>query len=108
MFGGLIGTLSQTSSSEAQKRRADIEKRQQEKLKSQDDEYDGLKKKRRERRDFIRKKETPFYEREAVCGCYPSDVVWKVLIGFIQMRTRHDNMRAAARFLKTRTQPSLV
>lgn len=66
LFGGLLGTLSQSSTSAAQKRRADIEKRQQDKLKSQADEYDELKKRRRERRDVIRRKETPFYEREAV------------------------------------------
>jgi hypothetical protein len=66
LFGGLLGTLSQSSNSAAQKRRADIEKRQQDKLKSQDDEYDGLKKRRKERRDAIRRKEKPFYEREAV------------------------------------------
>lgn len=66
LFGGLLGTLSQSSTSAAQKRRADIEKRQQDKLKSQDDEYDGLKKRRKERRDAIRRKEMPFYEREAV------------------------------------------
>jgi hypothetical protein len=66
LFGGLLGTLSQSSNSAAQKRRADIEKRQQAKLKSQDDEYDGLKKRRKERRDAIRMKEKPFYEREAV------------------------------------------
>lgn len=66
LFGGLLGTLSQGSASAAQKRRADIEKKQQEKLKSQDDEYDGLKKRRKERRDAIRRRETPFYEREAV------------------------------------------
>lgn len=67
LFGGLLGTLSQSSTSAAQKRRADIEKRQQDKLKSQADEYDELKKRRRERRDVIRRKEKPFYEREAVC-----------------------------------------
>ncbi|KAJ5712623.1 hypothetical protein N7493_009091 [Penicillium malachiteum] len=88
LFGALLGTLSQSSSSAAQKRRADIEKKQQDKLKSQADEYDGLKKKRKERRDFIRRKETPFYEREA-------------------MRTRHANLIAAAHFLKTRTEPIL-
>lgn len=67
LFGGLLGTLSQSSTTAAQKRRADIEKRQQDKLKSQADEYDGLKKRRKERRDAIRRKEKPFYEREAVC-----------------------------------------
>ncbi|KAI2789470.1 hypothetical protein POX_d04961 [Penicillium oxalicum] len=88
LFGGLLGTLSQSSTTAAQKRRADIEKRQQDKLKSQADEYDGLKKRRKERRDLIRKKETPFYEQEA-------------------MRTRHETLIAMAHSLKTRTEPVL-
>lgn len=70
LFGALLGTLSQSSASAAQKRRADIEKRQQEKLQLQADEYDELKKRRKERRETIRRKEKPFYEREAVCLCF--------------------------------------
>lgn len=66
LFGGLLGTLSQSSTSAAQRRRADIEKRQQDKLKNQAEEFDGLQSRRKERRDAIRKKEMPFYEREAV------------------------------------------
>lgn len=66
LFGALLGTLSQSSNSVANKRRANIEKRQQDKLKSQAEEYDELKKQRRDRRDAIRKKEQPLYEREAV------------------------------------------
>ncbi|OQE27581.1 hypothetical protein PENSTE_c004G04089 [Penicillium steckii] len=88
LFGGLLGTLSQSSTSAAQKRRADIEKRQQDKLKNQAEEYDGLRSRRKELREAIRRKETPFYEREA-------------------MQTRHSNMIAAAHFLKTRTEPVL-
>ncbi|KAJ5690684.1 hypothetical protein N7462_005076 [Penicillium macrosclerotiorum] len=89
LFGALLGTLSQRgSNSPAQKRRADIEKRQQDKLKSQAEEYDGLRKRRKERRELIRKKEKPFYEREA-------------------MRTRHSNLIAMAHFLKTSTEPVL-
>ncbi|KAJ5811467.1 hypothetical protein N7474_007768 [Penicillium riverlandense] len=88
LFGGLLGTLSQSSTSAAQRRRADIEKKQQEKLKSQAEEYGELKKQKREQRDAIRKKEHPLYEREA-------------------MRTRHANMLAMAHSLKTRTKPVL-
>ncbi|CAG7953361.1 unnamed protein product [Penicillium nalgiovense] len=88
LFGGLLGTLSQSSSSAAQRRRADIEKKQQEKLKSQDVEYGELKKRRKEQRDEIRRRETPLYEREA-------------------MQTRHSNMLAMARFFKTQAQPAL-
>ncbi|KAJ5800337.1 uncharacterized protein N7518_002405 [Penicillium psychrosexuale] len=88
LFGGLLGTLSQSSSSAAQRRRADIEKKQQEKLKSQDAEYGELKKRRKEQRDEIRRRETPLYEREA-------------------MQTRHSNMLAMAHFFKTQAEPAL-
>ncbi|KAJ5506746.1 Pinin/SDK/MemA protein [Penicillium expansum] len=88
LFGGLLGTLSQSSSSAAQRRRADIEKKQQEKLKSQDAEYGELKKRRKEQRDEIRRRETPLYEREA-------------------MQTRHSNMLALAHFHKTQAKPAL-
>lgn len=76
LFGGLLGTLSQKSNSAAQKRRADIEKKQQDKLRLQADEYDDLKKRRRERRDTIRRKEKPFYEREAVSLPFPARLSW--------------------------------
>ena len=66
LFGALLGTLSQSSNSAAQKRRADIERRQQDKLKLQDEEYGELKKKRREERIAIRKKEQRLYEEESV------------------------------------------
>lgn len=67
LFGGLLGTLSQKPSNAAQRRRADIEKKQQDKLKSQDVKYDELKKQRKEEREEIRRREKPLYEREAVC-----------------------------------------
>lgn len=73
LFGALLGTLSQSSNSAAQKRRADIERRQQDKLKLQDEEYGEVKKKRREERMVIRKREQRDYEEEAVC-CL---ILWK-------------------------------
>ncbi|PYI04351.1 hypothetical protein BO78DRAFT_399033 [Aspergillus sclerotiicarbonarius CBS 121057] len=88
LFGGLLGTLSQSSNSAAQKRRADIERRQQDKLKLQDEEYGELKKKRREERTVVRKKKQRLYEEES-------------------MRTRHSNLMAMAHFLKTKTEPVL-
>ncbi|KAJ5940315.1 hypothetical protein N7516_000483 [Penicillium verrucosum] len=74
--------------SAAQRRRADIEKKQQEKLKSQDAEYGELKKRRKEQHDEIRRREMPLYEREA-------------------MQTRHSNMLALANFHKTQAKPVL-
>ncbi|KAE8154736.1 pinin/SDK/memA/ protein conserved region-domain-containing protein [Aspergillus avenaceus] len=88
LFGALLGTLSQRSNPAAQKRRADIERRQQDKLKLQDEEYGELKKKKREERSVIRKKEQRLYEEEA-------------------MRTRHANILAMAHFLKTKAEPAL-
>jgi hypothetical protein len=67
LFGGLLGTLSQKPTNAAQRRRADIEKKQQEKLKTQDVEYGELKKRRKEQREEIRRREKPLYEREVVC-----------------------------------------
>ncbi|OJJ37623.1 hypothetical protein ASPWEDRAFT_171092 [Aspergillus wentii DTO 134E9] len=88
LFGGLLGTLSQGSNSAAQRRRADIERRQQDKLKLQDEEYGELKKKRRDERVATRKKDQRLYEEES-------------------MRTRHSNLVAMAHFLKTKTKPVL-
>ncbi|KAF7117986.1 hypothetical protein CNMCM5793_007355 [Aspergillus hiratsukae] len=88
LFGALLGTLSQRSNTAAQKRRADIEQKQQDKLKLQDEEYDELKKKKREERAALRKKEQRYYEEES-------------------MRTRHSNLLAMAHFLKTKSEPVL-
>lgn len=66
LFGALLGTLSQRSSTAAEKRRADIERKQQVKLKLQDEEYDELKKKKREERVALRKKRQRYYEEESV------------------------------------------
>ncbi|KAL2864462.1 pinin family protein [Aspergillus lucknowensis] len=88
LFGSLLGTLSQSSNSAAQRRRADIERKQQDKLKLQDEEYGELKKKRREERLVIWKKEQKLYEKE-------------------MMHTRHTNLLATAHFLKTKTEPVL-
>ncbi|KAL4988360.1 pinin/SDK/memA/ protein conserved region-domain-containing protein [Aspergillus falconensis] len=88
LFGSLLGTLSQSSNSAAQRRRADIERKQQDKLKLQDEEYGELKKKRLEERFATRKKEQKVYEKE-------------------MMHTRHENLLAMAHFLKTKSEPVL-
>lgn len=67
LFGNLLGTLSQSSSSTAQKRRADIEKKQQVKLKQQTEEYDGKKKAQLEELRKIRLKEQVKYDEQSVC-----------------------------------------
>lgn len=66
LFGALLGTLSQKPSTAAQRRRADIERKQQAKLKMQDEEYDEIKRKRREDVIALRKKEQKYLEMESV------------------------------------------
>jgi hypothetical protein len=67
LFGALLGTLSQGSSNAAQKRRADIEKRQQDKLKKQDEEGEAKRRERLESLKAMRRKEQVIYEEKTVC-----------------------------------------
>lgn len=67
LFGALLGTLSQSSSSTAQRRRIDIEKKQQAKLKLQAEEYDEKKKLRLEALMVIRRQEQKKYDKQSVC-----------------------------------------
>lgn len=67
LFGALLSTLSQSSSSTAQKRRTDIEKRQQAKLKLQAEEYDEEKKLRLEALMEVRRREQKKYNKQSVC-----------------------------------------
>ena len=67
LFGALLGTLSQSSSSTAQKRRVDIEKKQQAKLKLQAEEYDEKKKSQLDALLNIRRQEQKKYEKQSVC-----------------------------------------
>lgn len=66
LFGALLGTLSQSSSSAAQKRRTDIERKQQAKLKLQAEEYDEQKKQRLEALKAARQKEQKIYDKQSV------------------------------------------
>ncbi|KAL9111277.1 MAG: hypothetical protein Q9227_004356 [Pyrenula ochraceoflavens] len=88
LFGALLGTLSQSSSSPAQKRRADIERKQQDKLKEKEQEFDDERRQRREKILEKRKKEQVLWDREST-------------------RIRHQNMLSTAHFLKTQSEPSL-
>ena len=67
LFGALLGTLSQSSSSTAQKRRVDIEKKQQAKLKLQADEFDEKRKQRLEALMEVRREEQKKYNEQSVC-----------------------------------------
>ena len=66
LFGALLGTLSQSSSSTAQKRRTDIEKKQQAKLKMQAEEQDEEKRMKREAIDTVRKGVQRNFDRQSV------------------------------------------
>ena len=66
LFGALLGTLAQSSSSTAQRRRVDIEKKQQAKLKLQDEEYDEKKKLRLDALMEARRREQKKYDKQSV------------------------------------------
>lgn len=66
LFGALLGTLSQSSSSTAQKRRTDIERKQQAKLKLQADEFDEKKKQRLDAIMKVRRLEQKKYFKQSV------------------------------------------
>ncbi|KAL9603923.1 MAG: hypothetical protein Q9219_000861 [cf. Caloplaca sp. 3 TL-2023] len=88
LFGALLGTLSQSSSSTAQKRRTDIERKQQAKLRAQAEEYDEQKRQRLESIMAVRRKEQKKYDKQS-------------------MHIRHSNMLAQAHFLQTKSEPKL-
>lgn len=88
LFGGLLSTLSQSTSNGQQKRRFEIEKRQQEKAKQQKVEDEGRKVERLARLREIRKVEQVKFDEQS-------------------MRIRHSNMLAMAHFLCTKTEPKV-
>ena len=66
LFGALLGTLSQSSSSTAQKRRVDIEQKQQAKLKLQAEEYNERKKQKLDALMETRRQEQKKYDKQSV------------------------------------------
>jgi len=66
LFGALLGTLSQSSSSTAQRRRTDIEKKQQAKLKLQAEEHDEKNKQCLESLMVVRRREQKKYNKQSV------------------------------------------
>ncbi|KAI5306211.1 hypothetical protein KEM56_001851 [Ascosphaera pollenicola] len=88
LFGALLGTLSQAPSAAAQRRRAEAEKKQAARLSVREGELDEAARAKKEELLAKRRREQVVLERQA-------------------MRLRHANMRAMARFLKTRTEPAL-
>ncbi|MCJ1385734.1 hypothetical protein MMC17_008857 [Xylographa soralifera] len=88
LFGALLGTLAQSSSSTAQRRRVDIEQKQQAKLKLQDEEYDEKKKLRLDALMEVRRREQKKYNKQS-------------------MQIRHSSLLATANFLQTKSEPKL-
>lgn len=67
LFGALLGTLSQSSSSTAQTRRTEIERKQQAKLRHQDEQQDEAQKEKLEALTRARRKEQATYAKQSVC-----------------------------------------
>ncbi|CAG8960678.1 hypothetical protein HYFRA_00013446 [Hymenoscyphus fraxineus] len=88
LFGGLLSTLSQSTSNGQQKRRQEIEKRQQERAKQQKAEDETRRARKRESILATRKVEQIKYDEAS-------------------MKTRHSNMLAMAHSLCTTTEPKL-
>ena len=68
LFGALLGTLSQSSSSTAQKRRADIEKKQRSKLQAQTEEENEKRRQKIESLTEVRREEQTKFDRQSVCS----------------------------------------
>jgi hypothetical protein len=66
LFGALLGTLSQTSAKPAHRRRDEIEKRQQDKLRQKDEELADEKRKQRQELDALRRKEQQLWDKQGV------------------------------------------
>lgn len=90
LFGTLLGTLSQatTSTKPAHRKRDEIEARQRERLKRQNEEQEEERSRQRERIHERRLRDQQSWDKEG-------------------MHIRHRNMRATAGFLLTKTEPRL-
>lgn len=88
LFGGLLGTLSQTTTKPAHKKRDEIEARQRERIRQQTEEEEERRLQRKRELDRQRRDQQRAWDEEA-------------------MRQRHRNMRDMAGFLRTKTEPRL-
>ncbi|KAF2875332.1 pinin/SDK/memA/ protein conserved region-domain-containing protein [Massariosphaeria phaeospora] len=88
LFGAALGALSQNSATAAQKRRSEIEKRQQAQRQLAEEESEQRKLERRELRTAQRQKEQKKFERDS-------------------MQIRHANLLDMAHFLQTVSEPRL-
>lgn len=107
LFGGLLSTLSQSSTGTHQKRRQDIEKRQQEKAQRQKLEDEGRRQEKLHILKELRTHDMISFEEQSVsqyrmlfCPLFSNNR--------LQMRLRHSRMLATAQFLHTKTKPKIV
>lgn len=88
LFGSVLGTLSQTTTKPAHKKRDEIEARQRERMRQQTEEEEERRIQRKKDLERRKRDEQKLWDEEA-------------------MRQRHRNMRDMAGFLRTRTEPRL-
>ena len=106
LFGNVFSNLNKTSAKPAHRKRDEIEKRQQERLKLQTEEAAEEKRKRREEIDALRRKQQKAWDEQSVSlKRYWGD---GNKANTAQMLQRHRNMKATAHFLRTKTRPHLV
>jgi hypothetical protein len=108
LFGGLLSTLSQTSTSSQQKKRLEVERRQHERAQQRRIEVDKSKAERLAKLTHQRKIEQVKLDEQVVWNLhYYLNYDMELLISK-QMHTRHSNMLAMARHLQTRSEPKIV
>jgi hypothetical protein len=105
LFGAVLGALSQNPTTAGQKRRSEIEKRQQAQRRQEDEESEQRKAERLARRKVQRWKEQKRFERQAVRRSVRLVICGRA--NMVQMKARHDNMLHLAHFLHTKTEPQL-
>ncbi|KAF2100485.1 hypothetical protein NA57DRAFT_54569 [Rhizodiscina lignyota] len=88
MFGNFLGAISQKSETVSQRKRADVEKRAQAKLRQQSEEDEAARQQKLEEIQKKRKEQQVVWEEKSV-------------------EVRHSNMRATANFLRTDAEPHL-
>ncbi|KAK9426226.1 putative Pinin/SDK/memA/ protein conserved region-domain-containing protein [Seiridium unicorne] len=88
LFGGLLSTLSQTNKSSSQKKRHEIERKQQARVSQQKAEDDKHREERLAKLKAVRRQE---------------QIEWEERV----MRTKHDHLLDTARFLETRSEPRI-
>ncbi|TWU76677.1 hypothetical protein ED733_000162 [Metarhizium rileyi] len=88
LFGGLLSTLSQTSTNSQHKRRQEIERRQQERIQKQRDEDDQKR-------------------SEKVAKVKEARMVEHIDFEGQVMRNKHSKLLALAQFMKTKAQPAI-